>query len=86
MMLEVAASEHVNFLANQMTWRFVQRVDGRPASPRGQDDTANWAGRQYGVGVPQGTAPTNPAQSQSPTNVAQGAGTPASPQNPPSST
>jgi HK97 family phage major capsid protein len=30
MMLEVAASEHVNFLANQMTWRFVQRVDGRP--------------------------------------------------------
>jgi HK97 family phage major capsid protein len=29
-MLEVAASEHVNFLANQMTWRFVQRVDGRP--------------------------------------------------------
>jgi HK97 family phage major capsid protein len=30
MMLEVAASEHVNFLYNQMTWRFVQRVDGRP--------------------------------------------------------
>jgi HK97 family phage major capsid protein len=30
MMLEIAASEHVNFLANQMTWRFVQRVDGRP--------------------------------------------------------
>jgi HK97 family phage major capsid protein len=30
MMLEVAASEHVNFLKNQMTWRFVQRVDGRP--------------------------------------------------------
>ena len=30
MMLEVAASEHVNFLNNQMTWRFVQRVDGRP--------------------------------------------------------
>jgi HK97 family phage major capsid protein len=30
MALEVAASEHVNFLANQMTWRFVQRVDGRP--------------------------------------------------------
>jgi HK97 family phage major capsid protein len=29
-MLEVAASEHVNFLKNQMTWRFVQRVDGRP--------------------------------------------------------
>jgi HK97 family phage major capsid protein len=30
MQLEIAASEHVNFLANQMTWRFVQRVDGRP--------------------------------------------------------
>lgn len=30
MALEVAASEHVNFLQNQMTWRFVQRVDGRP--------------------------------------------------------
>lgn len=30
MMLEVAASEHVNFLKNQMTWHFVQRVDGRP--------------------------------------------------------
>jgi HK97 family phage major capsid protein len=30
MMLEIAASEHVNFLKNQMTWRFVQRVDGRP--------------------------------------------------------
>jgi HK97 family phage major capsid protein len=30
MQLEVAASEHVNFLNNQMTWRFVQRVDGRP--------------------------------------------------------
>jgi HK97 family phage major capsid protein len=30
MQLEVAASEHVNFLKNQMTWRFVQRVDGRP--------------------------------------------------------
>jgi HK97 family phage major capsid protein len=29
-MLEIAASEHVNFLKNQMTWRFVQRVDGRP--------------------------------------------------------
>jgi HK97 family phage major capsid protein len=28
-MLEIAASEHVNFLKNQMTWRFVQRVDGR---------------------------------------------------------
>jgi HK97 family phage major capsid protein len=30
MMLEIAASEHVNFLSNQMTWRFVERVDGRP--------------------------------------------------------
>jgi HK97 family phage major capsid protein len=30
MMLEIAASEHVNFLKNQMTWRFVERVDGRP--------------------------------------------------------
>jgi HK97 family phage major capsid protein len=30
MMLEIAASEHANFLKNQMTWRFVQRVDGRP--------------------------------------------------------
>jgi HK97 family phage major capsid protein len=30
MQLEIAASEHVNFLTNQMTWRFVQRVDGRP--------------------------------------------------------
>jgi len=30
MQLEIAASEHVNFLKNQMTWRFVQRVDGRP--------------------------------------------------------
>jgi HK97 family phage major capsid protein len=30
MQLEIAASEHANFLANQMTWRFVQRVDGRP--------------------------------------------------------
>src|SRR5262249_31093022 len=28
--LEIAASEHVIFLRNQMTWRFVQRVDGRP--------------------------------------------------------
>jgi HK97 family phage major capsid protein len=28
--LEVAASEHVNFLKNQMTWRVVERVDGRP--------------------------------------------------------
>jgi HK97 family phage major capsid protein len=28
--LEIAASEHVNFLANQMTWRFVKRLDGRP--------------------------------------------------------
>jgi HK97 family phage major capsid protein len=30
MALEVAASEHVNFLKNQMTWRVVERVDGRP--------------------------------------------------------
>jgi HK97 family phage major capsid protein len=30
MALEVAASEHVNFLANQMTWRVVERVDGQP--------------------------------------------------------
>ena len=30
MSIEVAASEHVNFLANQMTWRVVERVDGEP--------------------------------------------------------
>jgi HK97 family phage major capsid protein len=30
MQLEVAASEHVNFLNNQMTWRVVERVDGQP--------------------------------------------------------
>ncbi len=30
MMLEFAASEHVNFLKNQLTWRFVERIDGRP--------------------------------------------------------
>jgi HK97 family phage major capsid protein len=30
MSIEVAASEHVNFLANQMTWRVVERVDGQP--------------------------------------------------------
>jgi HK97 family phage major capsid protein len=30
MMLDISASPHVNFLNNQMTWRFVQRVDGRP--------------------------------------------------------
>jgi HK97 family phage major capsid protein len=30
MALEVAASEHVNFLKNQMTWRVVERVDGQP--------------------------------------------------------
>ncbi len=30
MSLEVAASEHVNFLKNQLTWRFVQRIDGQP--------------------------------------------------------
>jgi HK97 family phage major capsid protein len=28
--IEIAASEHVNFLANQMTWRVVERVDGQP--------------------------------------------------------
>jgi hypothetical protein len=36
MQLEVAASEHVNFLANQMTWRVVERVDGRPWLENGQ--------------------------------------------------
>jgi HK97 family phage major capsid protein len=30
MQIEVAASEHVNFLKNQMTWRIVERVDGQP--------------------------------------------------------
>jgi HK97 family phage major capsid protein len=30
MSIEVAASEHVNFLNNQMTWRVVERVDGQP--------------------------------------------------------
>jgi HK97 family phage major capsid protein len=30
MQIEVAASEHVNFLYNQMTWRVVERVDGQP--------------------------------------------------------
>src|SRR5260370_6350669 len=30
MMLEITASEHANFVKNQMTWRFVQRVDCRP--------------------------------------------------------
>jgi len=28
--IEIAASEHVNFLANQMTWRVVERADGQP--------------------------------------------------------
>jgi len=28
--IEIAASEHVNFLQNQMTWRVVERVDGQP--------------------------------------------------------
>lgn len=28
--LEVAASEHYKFINNQMTWRFVARVDGQP--------------------------------------------------------
>lgn len=30
MQVEIAASEHVNFLKNQMTWRVVERVDGEP--------------------------------------------------------
>jgi HK97 family phage major capsid protein len=30
MQIEVAASEHVNFLRNQTTWRVVERVDGQP--------------------------------------------------------
>jgi HK97 family phage major capsid protein len=30
MQVEVAASEHVNFLKNQMTWRVVERIDGQP--------------------------------------------------------
>jgi HK97 family phage major capsid protein len=30
MQVEIAASEHVNFLRNQMTWRIVERVDGQP--------------------------------------------------------
>jgi HK97 family phage major capsid protein len=30
MSIEIAASEHVNFLRNQMTWRVVERVDGQP--------------------------------------------------------
>jgi HK97 family phage major capsid protein len=29
MSIEIAASEHVNFLKNQMTWRVVERVDGQ---------------------------------------------------------
>ncbi len=28
--IEIAASEHVNFLKNQMTWRVVERLDGQP--------------------------------------------------------
>jgi HK97 family phage major capsid protein len=28
--IEVAASEHVNFLKNQMTWRVTERIDGQP--------------------------------------------------------
>lgn len=28
--LEVASSEHVNFDTDRMTWRFIERVDGRP--------------------------------------------------------
>jgi HK97 family phage major capsid protein len=30
MSVEIAASEHVNFLKNQMTWRIVERIDGQP--------------------------------------------------------
>jgi HK97 family phage major capsid protein len=30
MQIEIAASEHVNFLKNQMTWRVTERVDGQP--------------------------------------------------------
>jgi HK97 family phage major capsid protein len=30
MSIEIAASEHVNFLKNQMTWRVVERLDGQP--------------------------------------------------------
>ncbi len=30
MQVEIAASEHVNFLKNQMTWRVVERIDGQP--------------------------------------------------------
>ncbi len=30
MEVEIAASEHVNFLKNQMTWRVVERIDGQP--------------------------------------------------------
>jgi HK97 family phage major capsid protein len=30
MSVEIAASEHVNFLKNQLTWRVVERLDGQP--------------------------------------------------------
>lgn len=30
MQIEIASSEHVNFLKNQLTWRVVERVDGQP--------------------------------------------------------
>jgi HK97 family phage major capsid protein len=30
MQIEIAVSEHVNFLRNQMTWRVVERIDGQP--------------------------------------------------------
>ena len=33
MQLEIAASEHVAFLNNQIAWRFVHRVDGQPWLP-----------------------------------------------------
>lgn len=30
MQIEIVASQHVNFIKNQMTWRVVERVDGQP--------------------------------------------------------
>jgi HK97 family phage major capsid protein len=43
MQIEIAASEHVNFLKNQMTWRVVERVDGQPwlEKPITLQDTAS---------------------------------------------
>jgi HK97 family phage major capsid protein len=42
MQVEIAASEHVNFLKNQMTWRVVERLDGQPwlSGPITLQDTA----------------------------------------------